>query len=91
MSVTCSLTNAYLGLTSNFVLHRASFDHTARVWDADQGTCLYVLDRSIDLVYSVSFSPLDGEFLALGSNDRRMCVYRKVSSYSLSAIFRQIN
>lgn len=63
---------------------RGSFDSTARVWDADRGQCLYVLDRCIDIVYSLSFTPWDGKYLALGSNDGRVCVYRvKVGFFGL--------
>jgi WD40 repeat protein len=61
--------------------YRASFDNSARIWDADRGTCLHILRRNTDVVYSLSFSPQTGDYLAIGSNDRRASVFRvKVSS-----------
>lgn len=63
---------------------RASFDATARLWDADKGTCLYTFSRHTDFVYSLGFSPGIGKYLATGSNDGKMCVWDiKVSSVSL--------
>ena len=55
-------------------IHSASFDHTARLWDADAGTCLHVLRRHTEPVYSITFSP-SGHHIATGSFDKRMCVY----------------
>ncbi|GAA6037802.1 hypothetical protein JCM8097_005045 [Rhodosporidiobolus ruineniae] len=52
-----------------------SFDHTARLWDADAGTCLYTFARSTDYVYSVAFEPDLGRWLATGSNDGRLDVW----------------
>ncbi|KAM0788735.1 hypothetical protein ACM66B_002827 [Microbotryomycetes sp. NB124-2] len=58
------------------VLASASFDHTARLWNADDGTCLQVLAQHSDFVYSISFSPGVGAFLATGSNDGKMDIWR---------------
>lgn len=64
---------------------RASFDATARLWDADLGTCLYTFSRHTDFVYSLGFSPGLGTYLATGSNDGKMCVWDiKVRPLSLS-------
>lgn len=53
----------------------ASFDSTARLWDVDEGVCLYTFARHSDFVYSISFSPGDGAYLATGSNDAKMNVW----------------
>ncbi|GAA5902905.1 hypothetical protein JCM6882_009157 [Rhodosporidiobolus microsporus] len=53
-----------------------SFDHTARLWNADTGSLLYTFSRATDFVYSVAFEPTLGRWLATGSNDGRLEVWR---------------
>jgi len=65
--------------------YRCSFDHTAKLWDADEGTCLYTFSRHQDFVYSIAFEPTLGRFLATGSNDGTVMVWRiKVRLLALS-------
>lgn len=55
------------------LLATASFDATARIWNADNGSCLRVIDQHTDSVYSVCFSP-DARFLVTGGMDHRLFV-----------------
>ncbi|PWN89675.1 WD40 repeat-like protein [Acaromyces ingoldii] len=55
------------------LLATASFDATARIWNADNGSCLRVVDQHTDSVYSVCFSP-DARFLVTGGMDHRLFV-----------------
>ena len=71
------------------ILASASYDGTARIWDADQGTCLHTLDRFVEVVYGLNFHPT-AEYLAVGSNDRRVCIYRVKVSFSIN-LLRQAN
>ena len=48
------------------MLATASFDGTVRLWNIDDGSCMRILSRHRDSVYSVAFSP-SGDFLASGS------------------------
>ncbi|POY73603.1 hypothetical protein BMF94_3136 [Rhodotorula taiwanensis] len=58
------------------LLASCSFDSTAKLWDADAGTCLYTFARASDYVYSIAFEPGLGRYVATGSNDGRLDVYR---------------
>jgi len=58
------------------LLASGSFDATVRLWDAFAGTCLHILNRHTDMVYSLAFQPDTGDYLASGSNDGSMCVTR---------------
>lgn len=53
----------------------ASFDSTAKLWDAETGDCLHTFARHTDYVYSLQFSPGLGTYLATGSNDSKLCVW----------------
>lgn len=55
------------------LLASASFDGTARIWNALTGACLYIFTRHTDMVYSLAWQS-EGTYLATGSNDRKMCV-----------------
>lgn len=57
------------------LLASASFDATARIWDALTGNCLYIFTRHTDMVYSLAWQT-DGNYLATGSNDKKMCVLK---------------
>lgn len=58
------------------LLASASFDSTARLWDTSNGSCLHIFNRHSDMVYSLAWQPNIGDFLATGSNDGTMCIYR---------------
>ena len=56
------------------MLASASFDATIRLWDALSGTCLHVLSKHRDRVYSVAFST-NGAYLASGSLDQHLHIW----------------
>src|SRR5258708_38483856 len=55
-------------LFSTLITCSASFDATARLWDADTGACLQVFTHHKKPIYAISFSP-DGKWLATGGGD----------------------
>ncbi|KAH8990194.1 WD40 repeat-like protein [Lactarius hatsudake] len=52
----------------------ASFDSTARLWDADTGICLQAFTHHKKPIYSIAFSP-DGRWLATGGGDGWVHLY----------------
>merc|ERR1711920_206300 len=67
------------------MLATASFDGPVRLWNVQSGTCIRVLSRHRDSVYSVAFSP-SGEYLTSGSLAGQLYVWnllegRHVLSY----------
>ncbi|CAO1615554.1 unnamed protein product [Parajaminaea phylloscopi] len=57
------------------MLATTSFDKTARIWNADDGSCLRVIEDHLDSVYTLCWSP-DAVFLATGGIDARVFVTR---------------
>ena len=53
----------------------ASLDSTVKVWDPATGKERFTLSRHSAMVYAMGFSP-DGEYLATGSTDRSVYVWR---------------
>ena len=53
------------------LLATASFDTTARLWNALEGTCIWVLAKHSKPVYSLAFSP-DGLTLVTGAVDKNV-------------------
>ncbi|KAK0556590.1 hypothetical protein OC846_001034 [Tilletia horrida] len=55
------------------ILATTSFDNTARLWNADDGSCLRVFTEHTDNVHTLCFSP-DARFLATGAIDCRVLI-----------------
>ncbi|KDN41526.1 WD40 repeat-like protein [Tilletiaria anomala UBC 951] len=55
------------------MLATSAFDHTARLWNADDGSCLRVITEHKDSVYSLAFSP-DAKLLVTGGIDERIYI-----------------
>ena len=74
-------------------LATASYDHTAKVWDAESGKELLTLRGHSDNVYGVAFSP-DGKRLATASGDGTVQVYaldlRELLNLGRSRITRRL-
>lgn len=56
------------------LLATTSFDHTCRIWNAVDGSCLRVLQNHDEAVYCVAWSPL-GRWIATGGLDCRVFVW----------------
>jgi len=63
----------------------AGYDKTARLWDAESGKQLAVLQGHTDLVLAVAFSP-DGARVATGSNDGTARLWDAASGKQLVAL-----
>ncbi|SOV01493.1 related to Nuclear receptor co-repressor/HDAC3 complex subunit TBLR1 [Ustilago sp. UG-2017a] len=57
------------------MLATSSFDWTARLWNADNGECLRVIDAHEDNVYTLRFSPC-ARYLATGGIDKKVIISR---------------
>lgn len=57
------------------MLATSSFDWTARLWNADSGECLRVIDAHEDNVYTLRFSPC-ARYLATGGIDKKVIISR---------------
>lgn len=56
------------------LLATASFDNDVRLWSTSSGTCVHVLSRHTQPVYSISFSP-SSSYLASGSLAGKLYVW----------------
>jgi transducin (beta)-like 1 len=57
------------------MLATSAFDHTARLWNADDGSCLRIISNHSDSVYSLAFSP-DAQYLVTGGIDALVLITR---------------
>jgi len=57
------------------MLATSSFDWTARLWNADNGDCIRVIDAHQDNVYTLRFSPC-ARYLATGGIDKKVILSR---------------
>ncbi|KAI0295001.1 WD40-repeat-containing domain protein [Russula brevipes] len=64
----------------------ASFDTTARLWDADTGACLKVFTHHKKPIYAIAFSP-DGRWLAPAVAMEKEKVWSWISEHPKRAIF----
>ncbi|GJJ09618.1 hypothetical protein Clacol_003841 [Clathrus columnatus] len=63
---------------SRTILATCSFDGTARLWDALNGSCLRIFSDSSQPLFSITFDPT-GRYLATGSEDGYLYVYDKTT------------
>lgn len=64
----------------------ASADSTVRIWDAESGECLKVLDKQMGEVYSASFSP-DGKRIVSAPNGNYLRIWDSETGDSLKVIY----
>lgn len=57
------------------MLATSSFDWSARLWNADNGDCIRVIDAHQDNVYTLRFSPC-ARYLATGGIDKKVIISR---------------
>ena len=58
------------------ILASGAFDYTVRLWDAINGSCLAVVRKHKQPIYTVCFSP-KGDFFVSGGIDNEMNMWRK--------------
>jgi WD40 repeat protein len=75
---------------SGQTLASGSDDHTLRLWDANTGQCLHVLQGHTNHVRSVAFSP-DGQLLASGSNDSTVRLWEVNTGQCVRILPSEIN
>ena len=68
------------------ILCTSSFDGTAKIWNAIQGTCMHTLSRHQQALYSIAPSP-SGEFVATGALGGYVSIW-KIADGSLHKEFR---
>jgi len=64
------------------MLATASFDHTARIWNADTGACLHVIQGHEMSVFTLCFSPC-ARYLATGGIDHRVLITRVSDAHTV--------
>jgi WD40 repeat protein len=63
----------------------ASFDRTARVWNAATGQVIAKLEGHSDAVYGAAFSP-DGQRVVTASFDRTALIFTVVTADDISSL-----